>query len=463
MKAPPAARHTRFLVPTIIAVQFIQPFMVSGVTVALPPIGADLGAGATSLGLLETLFLAGSVAALLPAGRLADASDKATLYKLGLTAFGLTSVLVGLLSSVPWMLLVRFLQGVAAALVAVIGPALLAELVPPERRGRVYGAMIASVYAGLTLGPMVAGLLIDTWGWRAVFFVGGAALLAARVAARRVLPSNWRAPAPGAVHLPSTVLLAGSMLLLVLGTAFLRAGAIGYALFAAGLALGALFVRVQRRVAQPLVDVDVLMRNIELRNALLVQVLIYTNAIGAAFLLSIYMQVTLGHSARLAGQIIGLGSILMAVVSPFAGILADRYRPAPIALGGVALLAIGAFMLTTLDAGSSLFLIAAALAVQGVGFALFSSPNMAIVMNSVSRERASMASALVAKGRSFGMLMGVTIAVALISLYLGNEPVDREPLRFLEPMIAAFWVLAILTVAALAFGLAGIRGARRDP
>ena len=461
--APPATRHSRFLVPTIIAVQFIQPFMVSGVTVTLPPIGIDLEAGATSLGLLETLFLAGSVAALLPAGRLADASDKATIYKLGLVGFGLTSLLVGMLSSVPAMLVVRFLQGAVAALVAVTGPALLADVVPPERRGRVFGGMIASIYVGLTLGPMIAGLLIDAWGWRAVFFVGAGTLLAARIAASWTLPSKWRSPAPGSVHLPSALVMALAMLLFVLGTAFLRAGAPGYILLGAGLALGALFVGMQRRVARPLVDVDVILRNVPLRNALIVQVLIYTNAVCGAFLLSIYMQVTLGQSARLSGQIIGLGSVLMAFVAPFAGILADRYRPGPIALAGVAMAALGALMLTALDANANLVLIAAALAVQGVGFALFSSPNMATIMNSVPREQASVASALVAKARSFGMLAGVAIAVAIISLYLGNDPVDREPLRFVGPMIASFWVLAVLTLAALAISLRDLFQARHAP
>ncbi len=94
------------------------------------------------------------------AGRLADASDKATLYKLGLTAFGLASLLVGMLSSVPAILVVRLLQGALTALVWVTGPARLADLVPPERRGRVYGSMISSNYMGLTLGPMVAAFWV---------------------------------------------------------------------------------------------------------------------------------------------------------------------------------------------------------------------------------------------------------------------------------------------------------------
>jgi MFS family permease len=90
----------RLLVPAIAAAQFAPPFMISGVAVALPAMGADLAAGATALSLVETLFLAASVAMLLPAGRLADATDKAPLYKLGMAAFALSSIAIGLVSSI---------------------------------------------------------------------------------------------------------------------------------------------------------------------------------------------------------------------------------------------------------------------------------------------------------------------------------------------------------------------------
>src|SRR5438309_3500249 len=130
------------LVPAIAASQFAPPFMISGVAVALPALGNDLAAGATALSLVETVFLAAAVALLLPAGRLADASDKATLYKLGMVTFALSSLLVGLVSSVPAILCLRFVQGITSAAVQAAGPAIIADAVPPERRGKAYGITI---------------------------------------------------------------------------------------------------------------------------------------------------------------------------------------------------------------------------------------------------------------------------------------------------------------------------------
>src|SRR5688572_12752906 len=202
--------------------------MVSGVAVALPALGADLAAGATALSLVETLFLAASVAALLPIGRLGDAGDKATIYKLGLAAFGLSSIAIGLVSSMWAVLALRVVQGIASAAIQGAGPAIVADLVPPERRGRAFGIVIGSIYVGLTLGPICAGFLVDLWGWRAVFLVGGALVLLLLVPLHLLL-NRSRGFVPGAVHLPSTFLVVVAMLALVGGAATLREGALGYA------------------------------------------------------------------------------------------------------------------------------------------------------------------------------------------------------------------------------------------
>ncbi len=446
-------RATGAVVWAIIASQFAPPFMFAGVVVALPAMGDDLAAGATSLGLVETLFLAGSLSFLLPVGRLADASDKRTLFKLGLLSFSVTSLLIGLLSSVPVILCIRFLQGVTAAVCAATGPAILADIVPAERRGRAYGSMVGAVYAGLTLGPICAGLLIDVWGWRAVFLASAALLLAGYLLLRWMLPSKWRRPARSAVHLPSTVLVVAAVLCLVGGSAALRVGPAGYGLLAGGLALAALFVLLQRRLSRPLLDVGALMRQAVLRNALLVQMLIYMSAFSSIFMLSIYMQVSLGHPARLAGQVLASGSILMALASPVAGRLADRYPPGAVASFGVGGVLASVIIATALHQGSSLAIVVLVLAVQGLGFAFFSSPNMTTIMNSVSADTVSMASALGAKSRSLGMVSGMLIAAVLISLSIGNDPIAEHPARFIGIMVTAFTVLATLSAMALAVSL----------
>jgi MFS family permease len=436
------------LVWTIVASQFAPPFMFSGVAVALPAMGTDLNAGAMFLGLVETLFLASQLAFLLPVGRFADASDKTTLYKLGLLGFGVASIVIGVLSSIPAILGIRFLQGVTSAVFAATGPAILADIVPAAQRGRAFGSAVGAAYAGLTLGPMMAGVLSDIWGWRAVFLVGAAPLLFASLLVHCLLPSSWRRPVQS-VHLPSAVLVVVAVLCLVAGSAMVREGPVGYAYLLGGLMLASVFVLWQRRLAQPLVDVEALIRHRVLRNALVVQLLLYLNAFCSIFLLSLYMQVSLGHSANMAGQVLAIGTVVMAVTAPVAGRLADRYRPHLIASVGVAWVLVSALMATTLHARTSLMFVTLVLAAQGVGFGFFSAPNMTVIMSSVSADATSMASALGAKARYLGMLAGMLVTVVLIAVHIGNDPVEQHPIRLIGTMVTAFSMLAALTAVAL--------------
>ncbi len=449
----PSSGH-RLLVPAIVASQLGPPFMFSGVAVALPRMGAELSASATMLGLVETIFLAASLAFLLPVGRLADASDKNTLYLVGLGVFAASSITIGCLSSIPAIIALRFVQGAASAITAATGPAILADVVPPEKRGRAYGSSIGAIYAGLTLGPIVAGVLVEHWGWRAPFFAGAVVILIGGLVVRSLLPTRWRKPEGVASYAPSALLVMLTILALTAGTALVRRGVLGYALTAAGFAIAIAFVLRERKLEAPLLDVRALWANGPLRSALLVQLLLYVNAFCSVFLMSLYLQSVLHETPQVAGRVIAVGSVLMALVAPFSGALADRVRPELLATAGVLAILGSSLLGTTLHDGSSLYFVAGLLALQGFGFALFSSPNMTIIMGSVARTEVSMASALGAKARSLGMLSGMLLTATLISLTLGDRTVAEAPSRMIAVVHTAFVALAVATAIALLVSLA---------
>jgi MFS family permease len=184
-----------------------------------------------------------------------------------------------------------------------------------------------------------------------------------------------------------------------------------------------------------------------------VQGLLYTNAFAAIFLLAIHMQTVLGASANASGTVIALGSLLMAMIAPFTGRLADRVRPAVLVSIGIAIVLVSAVMAALVDARSSLYFIGAVLAVHGVGFAFFSSPNMTIVMNSVPPNRTGIAGALTAAARALGMVSGMLIVAAVISLEIGHAPVGADPSKLVKTMQISFWVIAAVTAVALALSM----------
>ncbi len=452
------------LLYTLIAAQFAPPFMFSGVAVALPNMGADLSAGATALGLVETLFLAGSAAFLLPAGRIADASDKRTLYKLSLLGFALLSFLIAALDSVGSILAVRLLQGMTSTFLAASGPAILSDLVEPERRGRVFGMSLGAIYSGLTLGPVIAGWLVLRFGWRAVFLVGGGAILIAFALTSFMLESRWRSARKGALHAPSIALSVGSILLLIAGAAMIREGALGLALMLGAVVLAIAFVALQHRVSNPLLKPSVLSDNRTLSGALTVQLLVYVGAFSTVFLISLYLQIAHELPPTFAGRTLAISSVVMAIGAPIAGRLSDRFSPGHLSWLGVVCLLSSALLATQLDSASTHRQVVALLIIQGLGFALFSSPNMTTVMNSVSSAQSSMASALSAQSRSLGMVLGMTITTIFTSLYLGDVPVRSAPERFETMASATFQTVAVLIACALVLATVNARRSpRRSP
>lgn len=453
------ARRDRWLKRAILASQFAPAFMFSGVAVALPDMSRELQPSARELGLVETLFLAGSASFLLPMGRYSDASDARTLYRFGMYAFACLTLLLAFVPTTQMMLVLRFVQGAAAALITTTGPAILAQLVPPERRGRAFGAAIGITYAGLSAGPLCAGWLVEWGGWRAVYAAGAALLLLFALPVQRWMECRWRAPGRGSVHFASAALLACAVLLLVFGSAFWREGKAGAAAIAGAIVLGGAFAMWQLRLERPLLDLRALRGNRVLGAALAVQGLLYMNAYANIVLLSLHLQVVLAKGAPFAGQVLASGSALMAALAPFSGRLAERWQARRVAAAGVVVILVMALCATRLDAEHGPWFVALLLSLHGIGFALFSTPNMTIIMGAVPAGSLGTASALGAKARSLGMIGGMLVLAVLMASAFGSAPVQSAPAKLVAVEQSAYAALAVSGGLALALAWSARRRA----
>jgi MFS family permease len=445
-----AARRERWLMWAILASQFAPAYMFSGVAVALPHLSRDLEASARELGLVETLFLAGSASFLLPIGRWADATDARTLYRVGLYLFAVLTFCLAYASDMTVVLGLRFLQGACAAVVTTTGPAILTQLVPLERRGRVFGTAIAFTYAGLSIGPLCAGWLVEWGGWRAVFAGGGALLVLFALPVQLLMHCRWKQADHPPVHRPSAALLAAAVLCVVYGSAFWQDGFDGALALLTGVLLAVLFVVLQRRLARPLLDLDSLRGNRVLQAALAVQALLYMNAYVNIVLLSLHMQVVLGLSAASTGILLAIGAAWMACWAPFSGVLADRWQPRRIAALGVATIVLMALCATQLSTERGTWFVLLLLALHGVGFALFSTPNMLVIMGAMRASHMNTASALGAKSRSLGMIGGMLVLAVLVSSGLGAGAIDSNPQALVQVTRSAYGVLSVCGAGALA-------------
>ena len=434
----------RFLLVVFIAMsQFSSSFMHAIMGVTLPAMGRELNASGVELGLTESIFLGTAAALLLPIGRFADATDKNTLFKGGLLALGITTFAIGFQPNIESIIGARFFQGAAAAFLTATSMAIVADIAPRNQLGQMLGLAIGATYVGLASGPFFAGLITTHLGWRWVFFLAATPPLLSYLLSRGTLESRWRAPTK-TVNLRNSALLVISIMVFIAGAAMLKRTGTGTALIALGICLGVLFIVVERRSADPLLKIDEVITNRALSQALVVQFLIYCGVIGTTFLLSLYLQFIRGYTPETAGHILVVGPVVMAVLAPLAGRVADRISPRRISALGAASILCSLTLAALITERTGVGLIIATMVFQGLGFALFSAPNIALIMNSVGPAERGLASALSAVMRSLGMVIGMFIVTAFLSMRLGDVAIDDRPADFLSAMRWSFVIFAVL-------------------
>ena len=156
---------------TVCIAQFMAPFMLTAVGVALPTLGRDLGATAMQLGLIEQLYVVSLAMGMLAFGRYGDIIGQRRVLLPGLAIFTALTCSLGFTQSVHMVMLQRFFQGLGACMVLSGSLALVAAAYPPELRGRKIGIVSACTYAGLSLGPVIGGYVTGHFGWRHVFLM----------------------------------------------------------------------------------------------------------------------------------------------------------------------------------------------------------------------------------------------------------------------------------------------------
>jgi EmrB/QacA subfamily drug resistance transporter len=452
---------TRNLVVGIICTgSFLSPLSMSAVNVAIPQMANSLQASAESVALVPTLFLLGSVALMLPFARLADNLGRKRIYVGGLMVNAGASLACWAAGSIEWILPLRFLQGAGSAMAFGTSLAIITSVFPPERRGLPLGLNTAAVYTGLTVAPALGGLVTDLLSWREVFLLPVPPMLLLALVMSRI-GLEWRNEHRARFDWQGALLFAGWACALVYGLKGLPATPNVIALMLS-LALMLLFIYHQSRRAEPLIRVQLLVRNRLFGRSLGTSSLMYGAMYPLVFLLSLYLQYLRGFSALHAGQVMLVQTVAMALVAPFAGRLSDRVEPRIIATVGCLLCVAGFLLLTRLGYETSSVYIGATLFLLGFGFALFSSPNNNAVMGAVEPGDLGMASATVNLARVSGNLLGISLVNLLVHLALGDARITPDQYDRLLALITGALSGSAL-VALLAAALSASRGRMRAP
>jgi MFS transporter, DHA2 family, multidrug resistance protein len=396
---------------------------------AVPSLTTELEPTSTELLWITDIygfFLAGF---LITMGTLGDRVGRRRLLLIGAAAFGVASVLAAFSTSVEMLIVSRALLGVAAATLAPSTLSLIRNMfLDPGQRTFAIGVWATSFSVGAALGPLLGGVLLEFFWWGSVFLLAVPVMLALLVVGPRLLP-EYRDPGAGRLDLVSAGLSVVAVLAVVYGLKEIAANGLGrnpVLSILVGLAVGALFVRRQQTLRDPLIDLH-LFRSRRFSSSLAANTLSLAIAFGIFLFIAQYLQLVLGYSPLAAGLLTVPSSGGFIAGSMLAPVLVRYVRPAYVVAGGLLLTAVGLVLLAQVEADSSVALVVAGSVVVAMGVAPPVTLGTDLVVGCVRPERAGVASGISETGAELGGALGIAVLGSIGVAVYRSEVADAVP------------------------------------
>ena len=440
-------------------------------TVALPTLTSTFHTAFTTIQWTILVYDLVLIGLIITMGRLGDLFGRRRFYSIGFLIFVTASAICGLSQSAGQLIFFRALQALGGSMIAANGRAIVSVNLPPEERGRALGLTSTAFHIGFLTGPSLGGFLIDTIGWRWIFYINTPFSLWGAYLAWKVVPET-RLGGKTAIDIP------GALLLLVTNALFIYAidqlPRIGWRhpTFLLTLSLSALalifLLRTEAKAKTPILILS--MFRTRLFSAGILSLFLVSATLSAInFLLPFFLQNLLGYSPSQVGWIIVADSVIIMIMAPIAGALSDRLGSRLLCTVGCAVVAVAQFFLATLDLHSSLIRIIFPLALWGVGWALFNAPNQSSILGAVNPEKIGAAAGMIATTARTGGAMGVALSATVFGYLLSvagmsgsqiglPESWRAAPETFMSSFSVTIYILNFFTL--LAVFSSAIRGKR---
>ncbi|CAL9465324.1 Multidrug efflux pump LfrA [Nocardiopsis dassonvillei] len=389
----------------------LQALDITVLYLALPHLSTDLGASASErLWIIDVygFMVAGFLVIM---GTLGDRIGRRRLLILGSAAFGAASVMAAYSTTPEMLIAARVLLGVAGATLMPSTLALISTMFPdPRQRGLAFGVWATSFSAGIALGPILGGLLLEFFWWGSVFLLAVPVMVLLLTTAPFLLP-EYRDPEPGRLDLPSALLSLAAVLPVVFGLKQLAKHGpepVALAAIAAGAVLGVLFVRRQRRLADPLMDLR-LFAGAAFSSALAVMLMGLLLVGGIYLFVTQYLQSVAGLSPLVAGLWLLPSAAGLVVASTLAPVIARRVPPARVLAGSLTLAALGFLLLTRVGPEDGLLTVVAGFTLVYVGTSPIMALGTDLIVGSAPPEKAGASAAISETAMEVGVALGIAV------------------------------------------------------
>jgi MFS transporter, DHA2 family, multidrug resistance protein len=393
------------------------------VTVALPTLAHDLGVKSSAAVLVVSVYQLVLVMTLLPFSALGGRIGLRRLYQYGQIVFLVSTILCFFARSLPFLLVVRAIQALGAAASLSVSSALIRAIYPARQLGRGLGISNVVVSSGGAIAPTLGGLVLSVASWPWIFAAAAPLALLSLMLGRQALPE----PQP---HQEPYDVLGAVLCALTFGLIFSglesavhgNSPVISAAIVTVGAVVAFAFVRRELESKMPILPVDLLAKPV-LALSTIGALTAFTASMAFILSLPFRLQHQYGFSPGEVGAVITPWPLGMMIFGPLAGILSDRFPAGLLGGIGMAIATTALLLLAFLPTHVSHFDIVWRMALCGMGFGLFLSPNARLILHSAPHARAASAGGLISTTRLTGQTLGATLLAALLSLGAGSNRV----------------------------------------
>lgn len=394
------------------------------VNLALPELSAVFNVKAGLIVWVSAAHLLGGTALMPTVGRLGDYVSQRLIFTLGFLVFGLGLALSSSAPNLGVLIAFRLIQGMGASMILANGRGLVASIFPPQERGKALGMVAAGVSLGLATGPLIGGFLVDTLGWRSVFYARIPIVLAWALLAFLVIKDQKREEKKFQLDILGAVVLTVAVACFLvavnqgrLSTLFIVTG-LGF------LVSFPLFLLIESRVASPILDLKLFAIPF-FGSGVLNLALLFMTIAAINLLIPFFLIKSLGVSATITGQLMMTAPLARIVMEIPSGWISDKIGVRPLIVTGLAMMVLGFLLMTRLDQGTGLRPVILWLMIIGGGQGMFDATNSSAVLGSVPRQRIGTASAMYGTSVQLGLAAGFA---AFGAIFDARQDVHRAAL-----------------------------------
>jgi EmrB/QacA subfamily drug resistance transporter len=388
------------------------------VNVALPSIRRELGASVSNLQWTIDAYTLVLASFLMLSGSTADRLGRRRIFQIGLTLFSAGSLLCSIAPSVQWLIVFRMVQAVGGSMLNPVAMSIITNtFVDPRERAQAIGVWGGVVGISQALGPIIGGLLVDSIGWRSIFWINVPIGIAAIILTALFVPESKAARARKIDPIGQLLVITS---LATLTYAIIEGPNFGWlsvriiGLFVISVLGVAGLISYERRRAEPLIDVR-FFRSVPFSGATIIAICAFAALAGFLFVNTLYLQDVRGYSALEAGLYMLPMALMTMILAPLSGRIVGRRGPRlPLLVAGISMLAC-ALTLTGLTSATSAILLVAAYVLFGIGFGMVNSPITNTAVSGMPKEQAGVAAAVASTSRQIGQSLGVAVIGSVVT------------------------------------------------